>query len=197
MKKVLLIFLLGIFGFFGIGLSVYFMSDLQKAKTLLFFLGINEEVDNKYVEFQKIIKNETFTTVFTFADLPIKYLELIEKLNQNESNEFSTLLRRNFAIGNERWNATCIMDFNLPIHKLNYSMYSNNHFIISYFTGGFGMTISYSIFKTNGDTMIYYETVDGFLHTIYDTILLIHFKREIFKDLERYNSGPILENENQ
>jgi len=62
-----------------IDVTIYNMSDLRKAKTFLYFKGIEKGVDPKYIEFQKIIKTENLKQVSTFNKLPEKYLILIEK----------------------------------------------------------------------------------------------------------------------
>ena len=78
-KLILFLLLLAV----AICLTICNMSDLQKAKPFLYLNVIEKSVDQKIIEFQKIIKTENLKQVYRFEYLPKKYMDFIEKFNKN------------------------------------------------------------------------------------------------------------------
>ena len=136
---------------------LFCVSDMNKAKISLRLLGVHKENDSEFLAIKNMILDNQFSYCKERENIPPHIVDLIEK-HYNDTYPFQAAISKAtlsdiYAIGGEKWNASCQPGVGIPEMKFEELYFSDDAVIIGSLSGGLGVSKNYDFFDINTDTL--------------------------------------------
>ena len=173
------------------------LPDMTKAKISLRLLGVHQENTTEFAEIKNLILDHTFSYCKERDNIPPYIVDLIEK-HHNQTHPFQDSVTKAtlsdiYAIDGENWNASCQPNSNLPNSKFEELYYSDEALIISYLSGGIGVSNFYEFYEINSDTLSLVGRTNGpIVSDIFFYSILLKYEEDMV--VQSKQDSPLLQN---
>lgn len=134
--------------------SFFCLSDMSKAKLSLKIFGLHKENVADFSDIKDMILDNQFTYCLKREDIPPHVVELIEK-HHNSNNRYhpNASLSDIYAIDREECNLSCQPKSDLPNMVFNELYFCDDALIISYLSGGIGVSNYFDFYNIKADSL--------------------------------------------